>query len=169
MLEKLDALVQRYISAACNRGSFITRSVVTSLARASLDLYPDVVGKIAVEDTFWVKSLLQRICMVRRMRSTSELLVPERAIKAGLLFHHDIASKSKRHKIPDPLILNLDHAPSKFVTVAQTTLAKKNSKFVAIAGGSDKRSITATFTVSFDGTFLPMQLIYRGKDDSKLT
>ena len=52
MLGKLDALVQRCISAASNRGSVITRSVVTSTARALLNRYPDVVGEIAVKDTF---------------------------------------------------------------------------------------------------------------------
>ena len=47
--------------------------------------------------------------MVPRMKTTSELPIPEGAIKeAGLLFHHDIVSKVKRHKIPDALILNLD-------------------------------------------------------------
>ena len=37
-----------------------------------------------------------------------------------------------------------------------------------IAEGSDKRSITATSAVSFDGTFLPMQLIYGGKTTQSL-
>ena len=37
----LDALVQRYISAASNRGSVITKSVITSTTRALLDHYPD--------------------------------------------------------------------------------------------------------------------------------
>ena len=158
MLGKFDDLVKRYISADSNRGSVITRSVVASTARALLYRYPNVVGEIAIEDTFWAKSLLRRMGMVRRMKTTSKLPIPEGAIReAGLIFHHDIVSKVKRHKIPDVLILNLDQTPSKYVTVVQTTLAKKTSKFAAIAGRSDKRSITATFAVTFDGTFLPMQ------------
>ena len=114
------------ISAVSNRGSVITRSVLTSTPRALLDRYPDVVGQIAIADTFWAKCLLQRMSMVRRMKTASKLPIPEGAIKeAGFLFHHDIVSKVKRHKIPDALILNLDQTPSKYVTVAQTTLAKK--------------------------------------------
>ena len=59
--------------------------------------------------------------MVRRMKTTPKLPIPEGAIKKdGLLFHHDIVSKVKRHKIPDALILNLDQTPSKYVTVAQS-------------------------------------------------
>ena len=138
MLGRLDALVQRYISPASNRGSVITRPVVTSTDRALLDRYPDVVAEIAIKDTFWAKSLLQRMGMVRRMKTTSKLPIAKGAIKeAGLLFHQDILSKVKRHKIPDALILNLDQTPSKYVTVAQTTLAKKNSKSVAISGRTD--------------------------------
>ena len=59
MLGKLDSLLQQYISAASNRGSVITRFAVTSTVQALLDHYPDVVGEIAIEDTFWAKSLLQ--------------------------------------------------------------------------------------------------------------
>ena len=39
---------------------------------------------------------------------------------------------------------------------------------MAISEGFDKRSITATFAVSFDGTFLPMELIYGGKTTQSL-
>ena len=105
MLGKLDSLVERYISDVSNRGSVITRSVVTSTAWALLNRYPNVVGEIAIEDTFWAKSLLQRMGMVHGMKTTSKLPIPEGAIKeAGLLFHHNIVSKVKRHKIPDALI-----------------------------------------------------------------
>ena len=39
---------------------------------------------------------------------------------------------------------------------------------MATAEGFDKRSITATFAISFNGTFLPMQLIYGGKTTQSL-
>ena len=106
--------------------------------------------------------------MVPRMKTTSKLPIPEGITEAGLLFHYDIVSKVKRHKILDALTLNLDQTTSEYVTFAQTTLAKKNSKSVATAGGSDKRSITATFVVLFDGTFRPVQLIYGGKTTQSL-
>ena len=59
--------------------------------------------------------------------------------------------------------MNLDQMPLKFVPVSHHTLAKSGAKLVAIAGSSDKRSITGTFTITLDGTFLPFQLIYGGK------
>ena len=99
--------------------------------------------------------------MVRCIKTTSKLPIPEGAIKeAGLLFHHKVVSRVKRHKIPDAFILNLDQTRSKYITVAQTTLTKKNLKSVAIAGGSDKRFIMTTFAVLCGITILSMQLIY---------
>ena len=52
--------------------------------------------------------------------------------------------------------------------MGKTTMAKKGSTSIPIAGLSDKRSITATFTVTVNGTFLPMQLIYGGKTNQSL-
>ena len=46
--------------------------------------------------------------------------------------------------------------------VGRTTLAAKNAKTVAVAGSSDKRTITATFSITLNEKFLPMQLIYGG-------
>ena len=42
-------------------------------------------------------------------------------------------------------------------------LGKKNSTVVAIKGSSYKRNITTTFSITFSGKFLPLQLIYGGK------
>ena len=76
-----------------------------------------------------------------------------------LLFHHDISSKVQKFSIPHSLIINLDQTPTKYVPAGLTTLAKKNTKTVPIKGSSDKRTITATFAISLQGDFLPMQLI----------
>ena len=60
---------------------------LTFTARALLNRYPDVVGEIVIGDTFWAKSFLQQMGMVRGMKAISKLLIPEGAIKeAGLLF-----------------------------------------------------------------------------------
>ena len=42
-------------------------------------------------------------------------------------------------------------------------MAAKGSKNALIKGSTDKRMISATFTITLDGNFLPMQLIYGGK------
>lgn len=42
-------------------------------------------------------------------------------------------------------------------------MEKKGTANVPISGGDDKRSITATFVITLDETFLQMQFIYKGK------
>ena len=73
------------------------------------------------------------------------------------------------HGIPPSLIINIDQTHSKYVSSSRTTMAKKNSKQVAVGRSTDKRTITATFAVKpYDGKFLPMQLIYGGKTKQSL-
>ena len=59
--------------------------------------------------------------------------------------------------------IKLDQTPSKFVPGCNKTLAKKGCKSVPIAGSTDKRMIIATFSITLNGEFLPIQLIYDGK------
>ena len=47
-------------------------------------------------------------------------------------------------------------------------MAPKGSKTVPIKGSTEKRMITVTFTITLDGHFLPVQLIYGGKTSKSL-
>ena len=152
LLGEIDEIVQRYIPAASNRGSVITRGVAVSTAKAF--------GNVDVKSSHWAQSLYRRMGFRRRQATTSKLEIPEGAFKEiKLLFHHDIASKLEKFSIPHSLIINLDQTLTKYVPVWRTTLAKKNTKTVPIKGSSDKRTITATFAISLQGYSLPMQLI----------
>ena len=66
------------------------------------------------------------------------------------------------------MIITADQTPSKYVPVERLTLTEKNVKGVPISGCADKRSITATFAGGLDGSFLPFQLIYKGKTTQSL-
>ena len=83
--------------------------------------------------------------------------------EAELLYIHDIVNLIETYKIPNSIVLNLDQTPVKYVPCGKATLAKQNTSSVPVSGVSDKRMITATFTITLDGKFLPMQLIYGGK------
>ena len=72
------------------------------------------------------------------------------------------------HNILDSLIVNLDQAKLKYIPSANHILAQKGSKSIGIAGSDDKRCITGTFTISLNGGFLPMQLIYGGNTNQSL-
>ena len=52
--------------------------------------------------------------------------------------------------------------------MGKTKMAEKGSNSVPISGLSDKRSMAATFTITLNGKFLLMQLIYGGKTNQSL-
>ena len=98
------------------------------------------------------------------MRTTGKVKIPEGSRKeAELLYLHNIVMIVEKYEIPHSLIMNLDQTPLKYIPAMNRNTAKQNSKSVSIAGSSDKCSITGTFTITLNGHFLPMQLIYGGK------
>ena len=66
------------------------------------------------------------------------------------------------------LVLNLDQTPLSYVSPGKNTFYLKGPKTVPIKGVDDKRQITANFTVTASGSFLPIQLIYSGKTKRSL-
>ena len=95
--------------------------------------------------------------------------IPEGARnEAKLLYLHNIATIVEKYEIPHSLIMNLGQTPLKYIPATNHTMVKQNSKSVSIAGSSDKRSITGTFTIILNGHFLLMQLIYGGKTKQNL-
>ena len=117
----------------------------------------------------WEQSLFRRMGFKKRMRTTGKVEIPEGARKeAELLYLHNIVTIVEKYEIPHSLIMNLDQTPLKYIPAMNHTMAKQNSKSVSIAGSSDKRSITGTFTITLNGHFLPMQLIYGEKTKQSL-
>ena len=103
------------------------------------------------------------------MKTTGKVEIPEGARKeAELMYLHNIVAIVEENKIPQNLIMNLDQTPLKYVPVSHHTMAKKGVKSVSIAGSSDKRCITATFVITLEGDFLPLQLIYSDKTKQSL-
>ena len=162
-------MVQRYIRAASNRGAVITRSVGVSTAKALMKCYPKMTVPVVLNERCWAQSLFQRMNFKRRRATTSKLKIPAGAKKeAELLFLHSIVQKANEKSIPESLIINFDQTPSKFIPVSSSTLSECNSQQVVIKGSDDKRAITATFTITLDGKFFGMQLIYGGKTTQRL-
>ena len=169
ILGEIDSMVQIYLKAASNRGAVISRAISVSTAKALMSRNPLYIGQVDLESSTWAQSLFRRMGFVRRTATTSKLEIPEGAFKeAKLMYTYHIVSKVEKYTIPDSLIINMDQTPTKYVPVSRSTLAKKCEKTVVVKGSSDKRSITATFSISFNGTFLPMQLIYGGKTSKSL-
>ena len=120
-------------------------------------------GKIKITGT-WAKSLMKRMGFVRRAKISLTLEIPEGTRKEIEYQHlYQIVNAIEKWDIHPDLVVNFDQTPSKLVPVGRSTLAKRNSTNVTIAGSSDQRTITATFAVSLSENFLPPQLIYGGK------
>ena len=95
------------------------------------------------------------------MKTTGKVKIPVGAQKeAELKFLHRIVKNVEKRQIPPSLTINFDQTPSNYVQVSSTTMDQKGESNVPIAGISDKRSITATFSITLGNKFLPMQLIY---------
>ena len=114
-------------------------------------------------EKYWAQSLFHR------MKTTGKVKIPVRAQKkAELKFLHQITNNVEKHQLPASLLINFHHTPSKYVQVLSTIMDEKGESSVSIADISDKRSITATFSITLDNKFLPMQLIYQLKTGQSL-
>ena len=115
------------------------------------------------------QSLFRRMGFVRYIKTIGKVHIPVGAQKeAELKFLHQIVNQVEKYQIPPSLILNFDQTPSKYVQDLSLTMAKHGETNILIAGANDKRSITVTFSITFNNKFLPMQLIYKGKTNQSL-
>lgn len=112
---------------------------------------------------FWALSLLRRMGFVKR-RSTTKCKISVADFKENKAqFLYDIQVITTIDDIPPELVINWDHTGINYVPVYNWTMAAVGSKCVEICGVDDKRQITAVFTGTLNGHFLPPQLIYQGK------
>ena len=170
LLGSLDQMVQKFLLALRSKGGMVSSTIAVASAKALIARNPQLnLNHIDLDSSSWAQSLFRRMGFKRRLRTTGKVEIPEGARKeTELLFLYNIVSVVERYEIPDSLIMNLDQTPLKYIPAMNHTLAKRNSKSVAIAGSTDKRSITGTFVITLDGRFLPMQLIYGGKTQQSL-
>ena len=101
---------------------------------------------------------------VKRKGTTGKVEPSEKFLfEEKFTYQREISKVVLEHDIPLDLVLNLDQTPLSYVSPGKYTFCLKGSRTVPIKGVDDKRQITATFTVSATGAFLPIQLIYQGK------
>ena len=121
-----------------------------------------------LDSSYWCKILFRCMGFTKQTCSTKPE-IPELAKKeAKLIFQRQISNFVERHFIQSSLVMNFDQTLPKYTPVDDQTQSRKGSKHVAIKGLSFKKSITATFGITFNLKFLPMQLIYGGKTQRSL-
>ena len=106
---------------------------------------------------------------VRRARTTRKVEIPARAKKeAEQTSLYEIVNNVGKFQIHSSLVLNIDQTNSKNVSMGKTTIVEIGWNLVHTSGLSGKRSMTTNFTITLNGKFLPMQLIYWGKTNQSL-
>ena len=124
---------------------------------------------INLEGSSSAKSLFKRMGSARRMATTGKVEISEEVQKeVKTTYLRSIVSIMENNKIPNSMVINLDQTSSKYVPGCNKTLALKGIKSVSVAGSTDKRTITATFSITKDGKFLPIQIIYGGKTSKSI-
>ena len=107
---------------------------------------------------------------VQRKATTGKATIPVGAQKeTELKFMHKIVNQVEKYQIPPSLVINFDQTPSKYIQVYSNTIEKKGVTNVPIFDIDYKKSITATFSLTLEGKFLPMQLIYKRKTTLSLS
>lgn len=81
------------------------------------------------------------------------------------MFLHSIVEKVEEYSIIHFVNLNFDQTSIEICFCLLDNISGKNSRHICIIGDSDKYSLTATFTITFDSRFLGMPLIYSEKTD----
>ena len=112
----------------------------------------------------WARHLLKSMGWVKRKGTTGKVEPSEKFLQEQKFsYQREISRIILNDDIPSDLVLNLDQTPLSYVSPGKYTFYLKGTTTVPIKGVDDKRQITATFTVSASGVFLPIQLIYQGK------
>ena len=120
-------------------------------------------GHIELTDS-WARHVLESMKWTKRKGTTGRVEPSQQFLdEEKLTFQRNISTIIEDHDIPKDLILNLDQTPLSYVSPGKYTFNPKGAKTVPIKGVDDKRQITAIFSTSMTGSFLPIQLIYEGK------
>ena len=115
-------------------------------------------GHIELTDC-WARHVLESIKWTKRKGTIGKAEPSQQFLdEEKLTFQRNISIMTEDHDIPKDLILNLDQTQLSYVSHGKYTFDPKGAKTVPIKGVDDKRQITATFSISMTGSFLPIQL-----------
>ena len=169
LLGEVDEMVSKYLLSLSKSGGVVNTTVANATAKALMSKYPDVVGQVDVDSLRWAKSLSSRMSFIKQRKTSSKVDISDGARKKiEFLYLHDVVSKAEKYDVPSALVLNIDQTPLKYVPVGNETMAAKGEHSMTVEGKGNKRSIIGTFAISFEGNFLPVQLIYGGRAKQSL-
>ena len=118
----------------------------------------------------WARSVLKSMDWVKRKGTTGKVEPCSKFLEEEkFTFQRAIGKVVSDHDISMELVLNLDQTPLSYVSPGKYTFDLRGSRTAPIKDVDDKRQITATFTVTASGEFLPIQLIYSVQNQTQFT
>ena len=165
--EALDKQVQAYLLDLREGATVVNTAIAIGCAQGLVQHYDSNLlecngGPILLTKS-WVKSLLQRMGFVKRRACSKGKVSVENFQVRKEQFLFDVKVIIEMEDISTDLVINWDQTGIHYVPVSNYTMEKEGSKRIELVGIEDKRQITAVFSGTMSGVFLPMQLIYQGK------
>ena len=154
MLETVDEKSCNFLQIVRRKGG--VANLVVAIARAkNLIAKSDLehLKALDLENSPWTNSLFRKMGFVRLAKTTSKPEIPEGTKNEAALIL----------LLPSSMLINIDQTPLKYAPVSNQTMAQKGSKQVSVEGSAYKNAITATFGITYDYQFLPIQFIYDEK------
>ena len=154
MLKKIKDV----IIGSCLSGAVISRKMVVAIAICGVKATePKTLkehgGSLELTED-WARNVLKRMDWVKRKGTAGKVEPrPKFLEEEKFTLQREISKFVSDHDIPLELALNLDRTLLSFVSPGKYTFDLKGSKRVPIKGVSNKRQITATFTVTASGSF----------------
>ena len=141
--------MQKFPRSTRYKDGVVNTQIGLTTAKALVKRYPLLKKENLVLGAPWAKSLFRRMSFVLHQKTTAKVLIPEGALKeVEFKFHHQTVNYVEKYQIPPSLIIKFDQTPSKYAQISSNTMEKKGAKNVPISGIDDKRSITATFSIT---------------------
>ena len=111
----------------------------------------------------WAKYLLSGMGFMKRRVNTKVKFLVKHFNELKKLFLLEFNNVVEMDEVPSQLVINWDQTGINYIPVSSWTMEKEGSKRVAVASKDDKQQLTALFAGSMSGDFLPIQLVYQGK------
>ena len=163
---EIDAKVMEVARNLRLNGAVVNYNVLISIAKGIVSANDRTLLKENGGDIIlsykWCESIFKRMNWSNRKGTTAKASIAPGLIReVGFAFYKQVSEIVHAHNMK--LIINIDQTPLPYVLISKYTMNKKGEKKVPILGTDDYRQITGTFSVAMDGSFLPIQLIYKGK------
>ena len=141
--------METFLHVLRRKGDVVNTVVAVATAKALIVRTLDEHLKcLDLDFLYWDMSQFRRMDFMKQTCTISKPEIPKLTKKEAKLI---------QASIPLSLVMNFHQIPLKYDPFANQTLSSNGSKHVALKGVSLKKSITATFGITFNLKFLPIQ------------